>query len=75
MAEPLRKIEEQISLISLSEQISLMAYLANTIKQKANSADVQKKKRYFGMAKGEFEIPDDIDFCNDEIAEMFGVNE
>ena len=26
-----------------------------------------------GVAEGKFEIPDDIDFCNDEIAEMFGV--
>lgn len=75
MAVALMNIEEQISLISLNEQIALMAYLANAIKQKANSVDVQKKKRHFGMAKGEFEIPDDIDFCNDEIAEMFGVNE
>ena len=30
--------------------------------------------RSFGMAKGELRYPDDIDFCNDEIAEMFGVN-
>ena len=31
--------------------------------------------RRFGIAKGELHYPDDIDFCNDEIAEMFGVNE
>jgi hypothetical protein len=28
-----------------------------------------------GVAKGKFDVPDDIDECNDEIAEMFGVNE
>ncbi len=27
-----------------------------------------------GMFDGKFNIIDDIDFCNDEIAEMFGVN-
>ena len=75
MSEALMNLEEQISLISLNEQITLMAYLANAIKQKTASANIQKKKRYFGCAKGEFEIPEDIDFCNDEIAEMFGVNE
>lgn len=37
---------------------------------------VQKKKKgfaayRFGAAKGKFEVPDDIDFCNDEIAAMF----
>ena len=30
--------------------------------------------RSFGMAKGELQYPDDIDFCNEEIAEMFGVD-
>ena len=34
----------------------------------------KRPSRSFGMAKGELRYPDDIDFCNDEIAEMFGVN-
>ena len=29
----------------------------------------------FGIAKGKFKIPDDIDECNDEIARMFGITE
>lgn len=29
----------------------------------------------FGIAKGKFRIPDDIDGANEEIAKMFGVNE
>ena len=33
-----------------------------------------KSFRSFGMAKGKLNYPDDIDFCNDEIADMFGVN-
>lgn len=74
MAEPLRKIEEQISLISLSEQISLMAYLANAIKQNSAKFEEKNNSNRLGVAKGKFTIPDDIDFCNDEIAEMFGAN-
>ena len=29
----------------------------------------------FGIAKGKFKVPDDIDECNDEIARMFGITE
>ena len=31
----------------------------------------KSKFRSFGMAKGKLQYPDDIDFCNDEIAKMF----
>lgn len=74
MALSVMNIEEQISLISLNEQIALMAYLANAIKK--NSAKLHEKKNScrLGVAKGKFSIPDDIDFCNNEIADMFGVN-
>ena len=34
----------------------------------------QPKKTRIGIAKGKFVVPDDIDECNEEIAEMFGVN-
>ena len=42
------------------------------------AAEVIKKEREivkYGIAKGKFAVPDDIDEYNDEIAEMFGVNE
>jgi hypothetical protein len=32
------------------------------------------ENKRIGIAKGKFIVPDDIDECNDEIAEMFGVN-
>lgn len=32
-------------------------------------------KRTLGIANGKYTIPDDIDASNDEIAELFGVNE
>lgn len=72
MATALMNIEEQISLISLNEQIALMAYLANTIKQNSSKLSAKQGARRLGVAKGKFDVPDDIDFCNDEIAEMFG---
>lgn len=33
------------------------------------------KKRRLGIADGKYNIPDNIDVCNDEIAKMFGVAE
>ena len=32
-----------------------------------------KSKRVLGLANGKYAIPDDIDACNDEISELFGV--
>lgn len=32
-----------------------------------------KSKRVLGLANGKYIIPDDIDACNDEILELFGV--
>lgn len=31
-------------------------------------------RRTLGLADGKYVIPDDIDVCNDEILEIFGVN-
>lgn len=33
----------------------------------------QKKERTFGTLKGIHTVPKDIDICNDEIADLFGV--
>ena len=41
---------------------------------KAGTNRSKRGFRSFGMAKGELQYPDDIDFCNDEIAAMFGVD-
>lgn len=37
--------------------------------------DTPEVKRTLGIANGKYVIPDNIDGCNDEIAEMFGVKE
>ena len=75
MAETLLNIENQISLISLSEQISLMAFLANIIKHNSETNADRKSfvSKRLGIAKGKFSVDDNIDSCNDEIAQMFGV--
>ena len=39
------------------------------------TGDVQIPKRRLGIADGIYNIPDNIDACNDEIAKMFGVFE
>lgn len=36
---------------------------------------VLEEKRTLGIANGKYSISDDIDECNDEIGEMFEVNE
>ena len=41
----------------------------------AVNMQVQPSKRRLGIADGMYDIPDDIDSCNDEIAQMFGVAE
>ena len=33
--------------------------------------DITNEKPRIGAAKGKFKAPDDIDFCNDEIADLF----
>ncbi len=43
----------------------------NSSPAKTNGTKTSKR---IGIAKGKFVVPDDIDECNEEIAEMFGVN-
>ena len=41
----------------------------------AGEMRIQRPKRKLGIADGLYQIPDSIDTCNDEIAQMFGVSE
>ena len=43
--------------------------------QDAGAVRVQQRGRKLGIADGRYNIPDNIDACNDEIAQMFGVAE
>ncbi len=43
--------------------------------QATGNIQIQPHKRKLGIADGMYRIPDSIDACNDEIAQMFGVSE
>ena len=62
-------------LSTLNDEIKLSiinSLTASLLQDKSNTSS-KRIKRSFGMAKGKLQYPEDIDFCNDEIAEMFGV--
>ncbi len=69
------QIEKQINDFSLSEQLYLLERLVKSIQMKTKESSSENHKRYFGCAKGELQYPENIDFCNDEIATMFGESE
>ena len=73
----LQNFENQLELLSFTEQLSVMEYLARLIKrnQKEQTYPFQAvaKKRQFGIAKGKFTYPQDFDEDNEEIAKLFGV--
>ncbi len=62
---------------SFAEAVRMFAKKSVTIQGLPFELNIQpaRKKISAGLAKGLYNIPDDIDICNDEIAEMFGVNE
>ncbi len=62
---PEDSVKVLIELIKRMNPISVM-----TISQEDISIH---PKRKLGLAAGQYTIPDDIDTCNPEIAEMFGV--
>ena len=72
---PYEVLEQKIKTVP-PEYVSEVADFIDFIVTKAvkTSPKKPKKRLPFGAAKGKFRYPDDIDFCNDEIAEMFGVN-
>ena len=55
-------------------KLSIISSLSASLLKNKSDTSSSKNKRSFGMSKGKLQYPDDIDFCNDEIAEMFGVN-
>ena len=51
--------------------MKFIRYLLSTqSKQETSVVDTSKR---FGISQGNLQVPDDIDFCNDEIADLFGV--
>lgn len=56
-------------------KLQLIVDIMKNFAPSAKSERVMTMAKRIGIAKGKYTIPDDIDECNDEIAEMFGVNE
>ena len=75
-AMELKNFENQIDLLSFSEQLSLMEYLARLLqrnhKMQETISSTNPKKRQFGSAKGKFLYPENFDEDNEEIAQLFG---
>lgn len=75
-AMELKNFENQLELLSFSEQLSIMEYLAKLMQRNQKSQEmplqVRSKKRQFGSAKGKFIYPHDFDEDNEEIAQLFG---
>lgn len=72
----LNNFVNQLELLSFTEQLSVMEYLANLLqhnpKVQETKAQVLPKKRQFGSAKGKFNYPQNFDEDNEEIARLFG---
>lgn len=68
-------LEEQVmkKVVGLSDEnlIFLSDMIDRFMKPNQNQ---EVKTRRIGVAKGKFVVPDDIDECNNEIANMFGVD-
>lgn len=76
LKEQAEKLYEQLG-TTFAEAIRIFA--KQSVREKAMPFTMHltalEKKRTLGIANGKYSIPDDIDECNDEIAEMFGVKE
>ncbi len=51
-----------------------LIFLIDMIDKFMRPVQVETTYKRIGIAEGKFVVPDDFDDCNDEIAEMFGVN-
>ena len=72
-AEAKNRFSEIIRLLQTKQEEEILIANRGTVIVRMVLFDDAPKRR-LGLAKGKWEIPDDIDECNDEIAEMFGVD-
>ena len=69
----LRNFEKQLEILSFSEQLAIMEYLARLIRHNQlteQSMQADFPKRQFGREKGKFLYLQDFDEDNEEIARM-----
>ena len=75
-AKELKNFENQLELLSFTEQLAIMEFLAKLMQRNQASqkqtTEALPKKRQFGSAKGKFIYPTDFDEDNEEIAQLFG---
>lgn len=58
--------------VTLSKnQPVIITILDNVVSTSQNKDEIAKNKSLIGIGKGKLFFPDDIDFCNDEIADLF----
>ncbi len=76
LKEQAEQLYEQLG-TTFAEAVRIFA--KQSVREKAMPFAVRlgglEKKRVLGIADGKYSIPDNIDECNGEIAEMFGVNQ
>ena len=70
---PIELLQEKVKAIP-AEYVGEVSDFIDFILQKSLNTSVKRNVKKFGIARGQFCIPDNIDSCNEEIAEMFGVN-
>lgn len=75
-AKELKNFENQLELLSFTEQLAIMEFLAKLMQRtqtnQKQTVETLPKKRQFGSAKGKFIYPTDFDEDNEEIAQLFG---
>lgn len=78
MNEIAQKTAERYARLLASLGSDVKLGIINSLSASLMETESERPKRpfrSFGMARNELRYPDDIDFCNDEVSEMFGVNE
>ena len=69
--------EQAVEMIGLlpDDRVEIIIEVMKGFMKPLETKKNQSKSSRIGVARGKFTVPDDIDDCNEEIAEMFGVNE
>lgn len=52
-----------------------LIFLSDMIDKFMRPVQMKNTSKRIGIAEGRFVVPDDCDACNDEIAELFGVDD
>ena len=74
MSVLVRELNNVVEKLDEKDILSVIDFAKNLITIAKNRIDRKSNNCHrYGIADGLYDIPDDIDACNDEIAEMFGV--